>query len=170
MQELWKPVVGWEGLYEVSSLCRVRSLPRSVRIRGGKTRMMGGKVRKPRTLNHGHLTVFLYPGHCPRTVHSLVAEAFIGPRPDGCVIRHRDGDPSNNRLDNLVYGTQSDNLRDCYLSYDGVAGSGKLHANDVQEIRRRLKTGESQISIAEAFGVSRSAINHIHKGRTYKYL
>lgn len=170
MTEIWKPVLGWEGLYEVSSLGNIRSLPRRVKCRAGKCRTVGGKSLNPRRMNSGYLLVFLYPGATPRTVHSLVAEAFIGPRTDGEVTRHLDGDPSNNCISNLAYGSQADNLRDCYTSYDGVAGSGKLRADDVRRIRLLIESGVPQVKIAKAFGVSKSAINHIHQGRTYKYL
>ena len=169
-QETWLPVIGWERLYEVSDLGKVRSLPRQVSVRGGKTRTMGGKILKPRPINKGHLLVFLYPGHVARTVHSIVADAFLGPRPVDYVTRHLDGNPANNCVSNLSYGTQSDNLRDCYLSYDGAVGSGKLHAKDVREIRALLDKGLPQTEIAKIFGVSKSSINHIHKGTTYQYL
>lgn len=169
-EEQWRPVAGFEGLYEVSDEGRVRSFPRPVRVRGNGIRVMGGKVLTPHPLNHGHQLVFLYPGHVARTVHALVAEAFLGPRPEGNVIRHLDGNPENNRLSNLCYGTQSDNLRDCYLSYDGRVGPGTLSRAQVLEIRSLLAEGLRQVDIARKFGVSKSAINHIKSGRTYGYL
>lgn len=59
-----------------------------------------------------YLTVSIPRMYVARRVHQLVAEAFIGPRPAGLVTRHKDGDPSNARLDNLHYGTQRENMLD----------------------------------------------------------
>jgi hypothetical protein len=97
--ETWKPVVGYEGLYEVSDRGRVRTVPR---------------ILKPGTLNHGHLHVNLWINRKgkTRTVHRLVAAAFIGPCPDGQEVRHLDGNPTNNAVENLKYGTRSENLLD----------------------------------------------------------
>ena len=98
MTELWKPAVGHSG-YEVSSLGRVRSLHR------------GGRILRPGTASNGYPTVALGRGKT-RTLHSLVAEAFIGARPTGQVVRHKDGDRKNPRASNLIYGTRAENIKD----------------------------------------------------------
>jgi hypothetical protein len=105
MIEIWLPVPGYDGLYEVSSLGQVRSLPRS---------RTAGKVLKQRRVKGGYVTVTLsVAGVRERTtVHDLVARSFHGRRPRGLVIRHLDGDPSNNRASNLRYGTESENAQD----------------------------------------------------------
>jgi hypothetical protein len=68
----------------------------------------------PATDSDGYQVVTLYlNGTRPsRKVHTLVLEAFVGPRPDGMVTRHLDGDPSNNRLSNIAYGTPRENSLD----------------------------------------------------------
>lgn len=111
--ERWLPVVGYEGLYEVSDLGRVRSLPR---ISTGKHQhRVPGKIRpqstKPGT---GYLSISLTREGSSATwnVHRLVAEAFIGPRPDGMDTCHFDGDKTNNAASNLRYDTRGNNLRD----------------------------------------------------------
>lgn len=74
-----------------------------------------GRVRKPVVANkHGHQGIVLYDGgkHYHRYIHRMVMEAFVGPRPDGMEVRHLNGDPSDNRLDNLVYGTHAENMQD----------------------------------------------------------
>lgn len=116
--ERWLPVVGYVGLYEVSDCGRVRSVDR-VLERGGrwgprKLRLRGQAIR-PATKDYGHRFVSLsdHDGHeSLRYVHVLVLEAFVGPRPDGLVTCHNDGDSANNRLDNLRWDTQSSNLHD----------------------------------------------------------
>ena len=111
--ERWKPVNGYEGIYEVSSHGRVRSLDRTVTRSGGQVRRKGKVLRA--TLNPGgYPVVSLYRQGRPknRYVHALVAEAFFGTRPKGMEVCHNDGDPTNNHLDNLRYGTSSDNELD----------------------------------------------------------
>src|SRR5690348_870301 len=108
--ERWLPIPGFGG-YEVSDFGRVRSwrpcrgepLPRVRRLHTAKA---GGYA----TLGMQH------DGHeTTEYVHHLVLLAFVGPRPQGQEIRHLDGDPGNNRLSNLAYGSTSEN------AYDRVA-------------------------------------------------
>lgn len=98
--EAWAPIPRHPD-YEVSTLGRVRSWKTygPVKPRILVTHMEGGYVRA--TLSRAQ-----------RRVHQLVLEAFVGPRPEGLLTRHLDGDPTNNRLDNLAYGTPSENMRD----------------------------------------------------------
>jgi hypothetical protein len=98
----WRPVVGWEGLYDVSSDGRVRSLRR------------GGRELKLSAHYSGYLSVRLSLANVgvTRLIHHLVAEAFIGPRPDGMQVCHWDDDPSNNGAGNLRYATPRDNQLD----------------------------------------------------------
>lgn len=113
--EQWRPIPSHLG-YEVSDLGRIRSC---WRVGGSHTRgrQMGPtwRVLSPATLTSGHLHVSLLCGdgdRRSRRVHSLVAEAFIGPRPEGSVIRHLNGDPQDNRPENLRWGTVSENMFD----------------------------------------------------------
>lgn len=100
----WRPVAGYPN-YEVSSHGQVRSRPRE-RTRGG--------VLKPQRNSRGYWHVALCrDGETRRVrVHLLVAEAFHGPRPPGQMARHFDDDQDNNRADNLVWGTRSENTLD----------------------------------------------------------
>ena len=130
---------------------------------------MGGHVLRGYPQKKGHLMVSLYPGHVPRTVHSLVAETFLHRANEKHVVRHLDGNPANNRIENLAYGSVSDNLHDCYISYDGVVGSGKLHRADVVAIREALAQGETEQSIGKRFGVTKGTVSKIKLRKTYNY-
>ena len=112
--EQWKPVHGYEGIYEVSSHGRVRSLDRTVTYSDGRVRRYKGKVLRATLSSGGYPCLSLYSQgkEKRRYVHSLVAEAFIGTRPKGMEVCHNDGDPANNHLDNLRYDTHSDNMLD----------------------------------------------------------
>lgn len=166
--EEWRPVVGYEGLYEVSNLGRVRSVTRTFwqRSRHGTLfeRTVRGKVLSPGRMPGGHLSVAVGKGNS-RCVHDLVLSAFVGPRPPGYEGRHHDGDPSNNRLENLSWSTRGDNTRD--KKWHRLPTTYKLRPPDVIEIRRALGRGEPQASIARRFDVSRSTISLIDKGKTH---
>ena len=103
----WRAVVGYEGFYEVSEE-GVRSLPRTA----GNNRTYGGRVLAPHISRY--VTYHLSKGGKATTkgFHVLLAEAFLGPRPEGQFVLHRDDDRTNNSLENLYYGTPSQNNYD----------------------------------------------------------
>lgn len=107
IDEEWRPVPGLEDRYDVSNHGRVRSWAWHEK-RGG-----------PRTLSswldtQGYPRVSIWDGveKLNARVHVLAASAFLGPRPDGAVIRHLDGNPQNNTPTNLAYGTVAENVDD----------------------------------------------------------
>lgn len=111
-KEIWKPVVGWEGLYEVSNFGNVRSVDRLVESRGFSKQYRNGKILYQRTQN-GYRRVKLCNGGVNKVkmVHRLVAEAFI-PNPQSLpFINHKDEVRSNNRVDNLEWCTRLYNMR-----------------------------------------------------------
>lgn len=115
-KEQWLPVVGLEAIYEVSDHGRVRSLDRIIEYVDGRSGNVclsrrNGRVLRPYTAPTGYQHVNLNHNGS-RTVHSLVAEAFIGPRPDDMETRHINGHASDCRVTNLVYGTRSENSED----------------------------------------------------------
>lgn len=109
-EEEWRPVLGWEGLYEVSSQGQVRSLPRTVLVRTGGTRRIQGRLMKQK-INHLYRKLTLaHQGSIKYAcVHQLVCEAFHGPRPEGQVVRHKNGQYLDNRAENLEWGTRREN-------------------------------------------------------------
>ena len=127
--ERWKPVNGYEGIYEVSNHGRVRSVDRTVTYSNGQVHRYKGKIlRTPLLQQTGYPFVKLsnQGKNQVRTVHSLVAETFIGTRPDGMEVCHNDGDRANNHLDNLRYDTPSENELD-KLRHGTHTNAAKTH-------------------------------------------
>ena len=140
--------------------------------RDGRVELHRGKVLKPQRLKNGYSEVYISLGTATnkkhRTVHSLVAQTFLGEKPIGHDVMHLNGDRSDNRVENLKYGSRSDNLRSTY-AYGGRQANGKLSLEDVDAIRQRLSSGESPISIAQDFNVDSAAIYHIRNGTTFSW-
>ena len=108
MKEIWKPVCGYENLYEVSNLGRVKALERYVHNNGGLQKRHE-TILKPSGKIHFGVTLCKEGTTKRRTVHRLVAEAFI-PNPENKpVVDHIDTNPKNNRVDNLRWVTTQEN-------------------------------------------------------------
>ena len=174
--EEWRPVVGYEGLYEVSDRGRVRSLDRTVGTYYGE-RVMSGRVLISSPFTSGYLRV----GLCGvgrmkcRRVHRLVMESFVGEIPDGMQVNHVNGDKADNRLANLEYVTPRENIRHGMAT--GLIRKGgednwsaKLTAESVREIRRRYRrgSGPGYIRLGREFGVNPSTVARIVKGLTWQ--
>lgn len=149
MGEVWQGVSGYPN-YEVSDLGRIRNITSWHVL----TPMWNGRAKvrldtKPRA---------------DFDVAHLVAEAFIGPRPEGGVVMHLDDDPRNNAVSNLRWGTRQDNARD--MASKGRGGFQVLTAETVAEIRTRRAAGERGRVLAAVYGVSEQRVCDIYKGRT----
>jgi hypothetical protein len=176
--EEWRAVVGFEGQYEVSSLGRVRSIDRYQTyesVRGGKavavTRFLKGKLLRPGWTG-SHLTVAIGKGNS-QTVHHLMLEAFVGPRPPGHEGCHYDDDGRRNVLENLSWGTRSKNLHDAIRNGRQKVGTAKKNAKlsdeKVRDIRALLCTA-TDYQISKIFGVSDATIRQVRNGRTWKHV
>lgn len=170
-EEVWKDIPGHEGRYQASTEGRIRSLDRKVRVvaRGTEdTRTMKGRVLRPGTCKSGHVSVVLGHGRAGSLVHQLIALTFLGPCPEGKEVLHNDGDPKNNRLENLRYGTRTENILDVYRQ--GKAWR-KLTAPDVREIRKQREQGTKVKEIAQKFNVAEGTIYNILSGKkSFKWL
>lgn len=171
----WVPVVGYEGFYEVSEYGGVRSLPRYVNHWCGGQVLRKGRVLKQSTFNGRYMWLTLSrEGTCKTAkIHVLVAAAFIGPRPPGKVIRHRDGNHKNNYYRNICYGTHQENSDDQKAHGTVLRGedttNAKLTDGKVRQIRKMLTT-HTQASLAKKFGMSNQQISNIKLGYSWAHI
>ena len=173
MQELWLPVVGYEGLYEVSDQGRVRSIERTAKVKGGY------RTVPPRTLSLARRGCYRMASlsrdgkQSCENVHRLVAAAFLGPCPLGMIVLHGELGSSNDSLANLRYGTQAENMAD--KRRDGTERTGERHGNSklteskVLEIRSRaIDTPLRQL--AREYCVSQRTIQWVVRRRSWAHL
>lgn len=104
----------------------------------------------------------------PRTVHRLVLETFVGPRPSGFECCHYDGDKTNNHLSNLRWDTKYNNSID--RRRHGTETKGKVSENDVREIRRLHASGASDSELATRYGIARSTVYCITHRETWRHV
>jgi hypothetical protein len=165
--ELWRPVVGFEQVYSVSNLGRLR---RDVGYKGG----YAGQLLSP-GVSGEYLTVKLCNGSQTRLtkVHILVLETFIGPRPQGYEGCHRNGNPLDCRLDNLRWGTVSSNQMD--RVNHGTSNRGERHGmarlsnEDIKRIHNKIERGISLSVIAKTFGITVRHVRRIKSGERRQY-
>ena len=165
-------------VYEVSAMGRIRR---------------GGRILKPKKHPGGYRMVCLSgPKHLWRTVHSLVMRAFEGPRPPGLVVAHRNSDKTDNRLNNLIYCTQAQNLamdrakcplvrkdndrpRVCVKRNGQRRGSDHgmvslLDPEKVAEIHRRYSQIPNAARIDREMGLPNNTASAIVAGRRWRHL
>lgn len=175
-QEVWKDIPGFECRYQASTLGRVRSLDRVILKTHPKTGTLFAVTWKGRILKgagskyNPHLYVVLGRNRDSRKnqngspIHQLVALTFLGPPPVGQEVRHLNGNPLDNRLVNLCYGTRRDNILD-------VLRIGKpwrkLTRAQAEEIRTRRAAGERGSDLAREFGISQSIVSAIYRGKVH---
>lgn len=168
-QAEWRPVSGYESQYEVSSDGRVRSIDREELLNNGWNRHRKGRVLKQMPKKTGYMCVNLYKHSHMRTflVHRIVASAFIA-NPDGKPeVNHINGNKHDNRVENLEWVSESENIRHSFVSLGKRPASPNKKLTDNQVRQIRAMSG-AQKDIAKQFGVSRSAIQLIKSGKTYK--
>jgi hypothetical protein len=150
----------------VSDLGRVRSL------KSGKPKLMKLTPR-----GNGYLCVQLYSAGKGRIhgVHNLVSEAFLGAKPVGMETRHVDGDPTNNALSNLHYGTPSENAQDKKVHGTYQAGElgtlTKLTTEQVEYAREAYRPRHPEFGVralARKFGVHNSVVSRAIRGETWR--
>lgn len=169
--EEWKPVLGYEGFYEISNMGRVRALFCTTNFH------KLNRILKPWLVKAGYLQVHLKrPGEKRKAhfIHRMLLEAFVSPRPPKCEVRHLNGSRSDNTLSNLAWGTHKENAEDMlkhgHCSTGEKQWNSKLTEVQVKSIRELYASGFSVAEIAENFEARPSNVWAIVKGRSWRHL
>lgn len=165
---MWKDVVGYEGIYQVSNIGQIK---RILAAQGAQP----NKLLSPTVEGSGYLCVHLYKNRKTTThrIHRLVLQAFIGSPPSSKhEARHLDGCRTNNNINNLKWGTRSENVQDAIKHGTAAIGTknagAKFTKKNIKTIRYLLSTGMSNTAIAKQFNVSNSIISDIKLNKSYK--
>lgn len=166
INEIWRPATGYEGLYEVSNLGRVRNV--SGRIKAQRLNTSGySSVGLTTRINNGTVTKKI-------CVHRLVALAFVTNPHNKPYVNHIDNNRANPKADNLEWVTASENQYHAYRTgskvsvFKGINNpKNKIDSSKVLDI---LNDPRSNSVIAKDYGVTRSAIAHIKKGTSWAHI
>jgi hypothetical protein len=172
--EFWLPVVGYEGIYDISNLGRVKRL-HAIRSRGRKT---PDKIMKPRVDKDGYLKFTLQKNKKPKSfmLHRLIAFAFIPNIEKKPVINHKDGNKTNNSICNLEWCTVSENTKHAHnnglakVRFGENCNFSKLTEKNVIEIKNKIMLGLSNKVISTEYKVSDSSICMIKNGKRWKHI
>ncbi len=174
MNEEWRPVKGYEGLYEVSNTGKVKSIERYVDVINNGTlckRIIKERILKEIINSNGYGVVNLFiDGKAKiRTIHGLVSQTFIGERQKGMCACHKDSNQRNNCLENIRYDSQKNNCYDKYNNgtwqHGEKIGSHKLTEEQVEEIIELIsETSIAYKEIAQMYNVNTSTVQRINSG------
>lgn len=174
-KEVWKPVVGYEGYYEVSNQGKIRSLDRIVTNKNGINIRMKGKMLKGSVNRSGYHTVNLCKdlSEKGKLVHRLVCFAFLGECKGKNEVNHKDGVKLNNNLCNLEWCTSKENS--IHSAKTGLQKFAKGEAVDSAILKEHqvveiLKSKKRTRDLAKDYKVSDSTISDIRRGRTWVHV
>lgn len=169
-EEAWRAIPGYEGFYEVSDHGRVRRIAAHPR---GRPDIAGRLVKVTRDARgYGHVSLSMLGKVRSFRLSHLVAAAFIGPRPPGHEINHKDGDASNDVPGNMEWTTHQENIQHKYRVLGHKMPSGEAHhmtkasSEDVAEARKLLASGMPKKEVAARFGHHLSWAYRIASGQT----
>lgn len=157
---IWKPIKGFEN-YSISNTGLVKSIQRTVPVENGGRRVdktINERILKPALAGMGYQFVCLSKNNIPsnKRIHKLVAEHFIGVKPDNLVINHKDGNKLNNHIDNLEYVSKQKNTQHYHISKGKAIG--RVPIDHIPSIIKRIAEGEHCYKVAEEYKVTRNDI------------
>lgn len=165
--EVWRWIEGYEGLYMVSNLGRLMSVPNDRNATGPHC----GRELSQSKCNSGYLKVVLTKDGKQRNVmtHRAVAKAFVQGFKPGREVNHKDGDKLNNRADNLEWATRSENVKHSYdkLGHKRPSGSHPVKITE-QDAREIFNASGTNKEIGERYGISDVMVGLIKRRKSWK--
>ena len=171
MEEIWKDIKGYEGLYQCSTCGNIRSLDRYICESSGKKQFRKGQMIVPRKNKNGYLQFALNKNAKRKMVyvHIIVAETFIENINDNLVVNHKDGNKLNNNIDNLEWCSYSENNLHSYRKLNRITSNEGCTPKSVYIIDTTSKSLKCFNSIAETsreIKLSTTQINrYIHSNK-----
>lgn len=178
MQEIWKDIEGYEDLYQVSNLGRVRSFNKYVVLRNGELKKLNDKILKPRSDKKLYPRYSLYKNKSSKSfkAHRLVAIHFI-PNPENKLeVNHIDGNKKNNHCINLEWVTASENQKHAYKNKLRIPKFGMDHPmstfkdDDVFSIRYKYSNKYTLKKLSMEYNVSITTISNIVRKKVWKHI
>lgn len=180
--EIWKDIVGYEGIYEISNFGRLKSLPKKARSIGSAGYeyfiQRTEKIRRPSRDTFGYMHAFLHKDGNSKAflIHRLVATAFIENPNNKYAVNHIDGIKQNNNVSNLEWVTKSENVKHAYstglMCNKGENHPGvKLNEVIVKEIRLKyIPRLYSSRKLAKEYGISKTQILDILNKKSWSHI
>ena len=174
MNEIWKDIPEYEGLYQVSNLGNIKSLPKEHNLKNGHGYIQKEKVLKPYKNNKGYLQVTLIKDnkHIKKQIHRLVGEVFIKNTNHYIEINHKNENKSDNRVENLEW---------CNHKYN--SNYGKRNKKISQALNKKInqydlnghfiRTWNSQLEIQKELNIPQANISAVIRGlykQTHGYI
>lgn len=176
MKEIWKDVIGYEGLYQVSNLGRVKGLKRESKHYKGGVRVYNERFLNPCLHKDGYLKVGLIKDGINKqhSVHRLVCSSFIENIYNKPQVNHKNGVKTDNRLENLEWSTSSENHKHAYKI-------GLRHQNGEKNHRSALTNSQvfeikynhknlSNKEVSMIYNISTNQVSRIRRGDRWSHV
>lgn len=176
MEEIWKDIEGYKGLYQVSNLGGVKSLSRVIIMKNQAKRTINEKILKPSyNGDNGYLFVVLCKNgkNTPTFIHRIVALSFKENTEHKPQVNHKNGKKDDNRLENLEWATPQENTIHAYSFGLTTKGSARYNSKLSEEEAKSIKYDLAHLSynkISEIFGMSKANISKIRLGKIWKHI
>ena len=179
MTEEWKDIIGYEGLYQVSNLGRVKSMNRVIYYSDGRKFNYYSQILKVNInkRNYNNNIVHLYKNGIRKAipVHRLVATSFIVNNDNLPEVNHIDGNRNNNKVENLEWSSRKDNMKHAFdnglINNIGINHGNNIYAeSQIIEVKKLLLLKLPHKQIEEITGVKKGTIEQISRNKQWKHI